>query len=131
MSSGETSCSLDLHISKLDTQELSWSETQPRLALSKLDTTWGHLTATITALRRLAMRGSDRLCCADQLQKAVEVGNYGEAAHLLEAVQQLAAHFRAFASIPKVAELSGRVAGLEVRPCAVALLQGILHLRSR
>ena len=52
---------------------------------------------------------------AEQLQKAVELGDYGEAAHLLEAVQQLAAHFKAFASIPKIAELSGRLAGLEVQ----------------
>ena len=42
------------------------------------------------------------------------MGDYGEAARLLEAVQQLAAHFKAFASIPKIAELSGRLAGLEV-----------------
>ena len=48
------------------------------------------------------------------------MGSYGEAAHLLEAVQQLAAHFRAFASIPKVAELSGRVAGLEVCPLCLS-----------
>ena len=46
------------------------------------------------------------------------MGDYGEAARLLEAVQQLAAHFKAFASIPKIAELSGRLAGLEVRPAS-------------
>ena len=57
--------------------------------------------------------------CAEQLQKAVELGDYGEAARLLEAVQQLAAHFKAFASIPKIAELSGRLAGLEVQSDAV------------
>ena len=43
----------------------------------------------------------------------MEVNEYGEAAHLLEAVQQLAAHFQSFVSIPKVAELSGRVATLQ------------------
>lgn len=40
--------------------------------------------------------------CADQLQRAVERGEYAEAARLLEAVQQLAAHFQAFGSVPKV-----------------------------
>ena len=39
---------------------------------------------------------------ADQLQRAVERGEYAEAARLLEAVQQLAAHFQAFGSVPKV-----------------------------
>ena len=41
---------------------------------------------------------------ADQLQRAVERGEYAEAARLLEAVQQLAAHFQAFGSVPKVLE---------------------------
>lgn len=41
-------------------------------------------------------------CCADQLQRAVERGEYAEAARLLEAVQQLAAHFASFGSVPKV-----------------------------
>jgi len=50
---------------------------------------------------------------ADQLQQAVERNEYGEAAHLIEAVQQLAGHFQSFVAIPKVAELSGRVATLQ------------------
>lgn len=41
------------------------------------------------------------------------MNDYGEAAHLLEAVQQLSAHFQSFVSIPKVAELSGRVGTLQ------------------
>ena len=49
---------------------------------------------------------------ADQLQRAVEVNEYAEAARLLEAVQQLSAHFQSFVSIPKVAELGGRVSTL-------------------
>lgn len=49
----------------------------------------------------------------DQLQRAVERNEYGEAAHLIEAVQQLAGHFQSFVAIPKVAELSGRVATLQ------------------
>ena len=51
----------------------------------------------------------------------MELGDYAEAARLLEAVQQLAAHFKAFAAIPKVAELSGRLAGLEVKLISVVL----------
>ena len=50
---------------------------------------------------------------ADQLQRAVERNEYREAAHLIEAVQQLAGHFQSFVAIPKVAELSGRVATLQ------------------
>ena len=50
---------------------------------------------------------------ADQLQRAVEVNEYAEAAHLLEAVQQLSQHFQSFVSIPKVAELGGRLATLQ------------------
>jgi len=49
----------------------------------------------------------------DQLQRAVEVNEYAEAARLLEAVQQLSAHFHSFVSIPKVAELGGRVSMLQ------------------
>ena len=48
------------------------------------------------------MRLMPGLSCADQLQRAVERGEYAEAARLLEAVQQLAAHFQAFGSVPKV-----------------------------
>lgn len=43
----------------------------------------------------------------------MERNEYGEAAHLIEAVQQLAGHFQSFVAIPKVAELSGRVATLQ------------------
>ena len=50
---------------------------------------------------------------ADQLQTAAERGEFGEAAHLVEAVQQLSAHFQGYASIPKVAELSGRLQALQ------------------
>lgn len=49
----------------------------------------------------------------DQLQTAAERGEIGEAAHLVEAVQQLSAHFQGYASIPKVAELSGRLQALQ------------------
>lgn len=53
------------------------------------------------------------LCLADQLQTAAERGEFGEAAHLVEAVQQLSAHFQGYASIPKVAELNGRLQALQ------------------
>jgi len=43
----------------------------------------------------------------------VERQEYSEAAHLLEAVQQLSLHFQSFAQIPKVAELGGRVSTLQ------------------
>ncbi len=54
------------------------------------------------------MRLLPGLSHADQLQRAVERGEYAEAARLLEAVQQLAAHFRAFGSIPKVGQPSDK-----------------------
>ena len=50
----------------------------------------------------MSMRLMPGLSRADQLQRAVERGEYAEAARLLEAVQQLAAHFQAFGSVPKV-----------------------------
>lgn len=53
------------------------------------------------------------MLAADQLQRAVERHEYAEAAHLVEAVQQLSMHFQSFAQIPKVAELAGRVATLQ------------------
>lgn len=77
--------------------------------IKKLDYAKKHLTSTITALRRLAML----ITAVDQLQLAVERHEFGEAAHLLGAVQQLSAHFRDYSHIPRVAEMRGRVAALE------------------
>ncbi|GAB4819166.1 hypothetical protein N2152v2_006212 [Parachlorella kessleri] len=77
--------------------------------IKKLDYAKKHLTATITALRRLAMLVN----AVDQLQLAVERHEYAEAAHLLEAVQQLSSHFQSYAHIPKVAEIKGRLGTLE------------------
>ena len=45
----------------------------------------------------------------DQLVSMAEKREYAPAASLLEAVSQLAVHFRAFQSVPKVAELTKRV----------------------
>ncbi|EFN54878.1 hypothetical protein CHLNCDRAFT_23940 [Chlorella variabilis] len=77
--------------------------------IKKLDYAKKHLTATITALRRLSMLVN----AVDQLQLAVERHEYAEAAHLLEAVQQLSSHFQSYVHIPKVAELKGRLTALE------------------
>ena len=54
---------------------------------------------------------------ADQLQRAVERGEYAEAARLLEAVQQLAAHFQAFGSVPKVSALPMLLVWHSSSPC--------------
>ena len=43
----------------------------------------------------------------------MERHEYAEAAHLLEAVQQLSSHFQSYVHIPKVAELKGRLTTLE------------------
>ena len=43
----------------------------------------------------------------------MERHEYAEAAHLLEAVQQLSSHFQSYVHIPKVAELKGRLTALE------------------
>mmetsp|Transcript_6744 Transcript_6744/g.18881 ORF Transcript_6744/g.18881 Transcript_6744/m.18881 type:complete len:738 (-) Transcript_6744:326-2539(-) len=72
--------------------------------IKKLDYAKKHLTQAITALRRLSMLVS----ATDQLQATAEARNYREAANLLEAVEQLSAHFAAFGQVPKVAELRGR-----------------------
>lgn len=95
--------------------------------IKKLDYAKRHLTTTITALRRLSMLvnavgatacipvilhlynmhhdaciGACDTLPTDQLQHAVERHEYAEAAQLLEAVQQLFAHFQAYGNVPKV-----------------------------
>lgn len=77
--------------------------------IKKLDFAKKHLTSTITALRRLGML----ITAVDQLQLAAERREFGDAAHLLGAVQQLAAHFKEYSHVPRVAEMRGRVAALE------------------
>jgi len=77
--------------------------------IKKLDFAKRHLTSTITALRRLGML----ITAVDQLQLAAERREFGDAAHLLGAVQQLAAHFKEYSHVPRVAEMRGRVAALE------------------
>ena len=77
--------------------------------IKKLDFAKKHLTSTVTALRRLGML----ITAVDQLQLAAERREFGDAAHLLGAVQQLAAHFKEYSHIPRIAEMRGRVAALE------------------
>ena len=77
--------------------------------IKSLDYAKRNLTMTITAMRRLAMLVS----AVDRLQIAAERREYDEAAHLLGAVQQLAAHFAGLTQVPRVAEVRGRVAALE------------------
>ncbi|KAL6779641.1 VPS53 [Auxenochlorella protothecoides x Auxenochlorella symbiontica] len=77
--------------------------------IRRLDAAKRHLTATISSLRRLGML----MAALDALQAAVERGDYAEAGNLLEAVQALAAHFAAYAHVPRVAELRGRLGALE------------------
>ena len=77
--------------------------------IKKLDFAKKHLTSTITALRRLGML----ITAVDQLQLAAERREFGDAAHLLGAVQQLSAHFKEYSHVPRVAEMRGRVAALE------------------
>ncbi|DBB02539.1 hypothetical protein WJX82_000485 [Trebouxia sp. C0006] len=122
-SSSGTRAKQDLDKSKMEIQELFGKINEIRRKaeqsevmvqdicrdIKKLDYAKKHLTYTITALRRLAML----INAVDQLQRAVERQEYSEAAHLLEAVQQLSLHFQSFAQIPKVAELGGRVSTLQ------------------
>ncbi|KAL3139007.1 hypothetical protein ABBQ32_005811 [Trebouxia sp. C0010 RCD-2024] len=122
-SSSGTRAKQDLDKSKMEIQELFGKINEIRRKaeqsevmvqeicrdIKKLDYAKKHLTYTITALRRLAML----INAVDQLQRAVERHEYAEAAHLVEAVQQLSMHFQSFAQIPKVAELAGRVATLQ------------------
>lgn len=122
-SSSGTRAKQDLDKSKMEIQELFGKINEIRRKaeqsevmvqeicrdIKKLDYAKKHLTYTITALRRLAMLVN----AVDQLQRAVERQEYSEAAHLLEAVQQLSQHFQSFAQIPKVAELGGRVSTLQ------------------
>ncbi|DBA83910.1 hypothetical protein WJX77_004419 [Trebouxia sp. C0004] len=122
-SSSGTRAKQDLDKSKMEIQELFGKINEIRRKaeqsevmvqeicrdIKKLDYAKKHLTYTITALRRLAML----INAVDQLQRAVERQEYSEAAHLLEAVQQLSLHFQSFAQIPKVAELGGQVSTLQ------------------
>ena len=74
--------------------------------IKKLDRAKRHLTGTITALRRLSMLVS----AVDQLETMAMRRQYRDSANLLEAVNQLSAHFDGYNDIPKVAELQRKYA---------------------
>ena len=74
--------------------------------IKKLDYAKKNLTATITALRRLSMLMS----AVDQLETMAMRRQYRDSANLLEAVNQLSAHFDGYNDIPKVAELQRKYA---------------------
>jgi len=74
--------------------------------IKKLDRAKRHLTGTITALRRLSMLVS----AVDQLETMAMRRQYHDSANLLEAVNQLSAHFDGYNDIPKVAELQRKYA---------------------
>jgi len=73
--------------------------------IKKLDYAKKNLTATITALRRLAMLVS----AVDQLEAMSSKRMYREAGSMLEAVNQLSTHFDAFKNIPKISEMRGKI----------------------
>ncbi|CAI5477332.1 unnamed protein product, partial [Closterium sp. Yama58-4] len=77
--------------------------------IKKLDCAKKHITATITALNRLAML----VFAVDRLQALAANRQYRDAADQLQAVTQLLAHFEAYRDIPKIADLQGRVAALK------------------
>ena len=72
--------------------------------VKKLDFAKKHLTSTITSLRRLSMLVS----AVDQLESFVSSRAYKESANLLDAVNELAAHFETYSDVPKVAEIKRR-----------------------
>ena len=69
--------------------------------VGKLDACKKRLQKAITSLRRLSMFVS----ATSQLETMCHRRNYREAAHLLEAVGQLSAHFSKYADVPKIQRL--------------------------
>ncbi|KAM3569795.1 hypothetical protein VYU27_008120 [Nannochloropsis oceanica] len=69
--------------------------------IKQLDLAKRHLQTTITALKRLHML----VTAVEQLTFMAEHHHYKEAAQLVDAVRQLATHFDAYMSIPKIAEI--------------------------
>ncbi len=77
--------------------------------IKKLDYAKKHLTATITALRRLGMLVS----AVDQLEDVAGRKRYRDAANLLEAVNQLSAHFEGYKDIPRIATVRSKCSGIK------------------
>lgn len=72
--------------------------------IKKLDYAKKHITATITALNRLAML----VLAVDRLQTLTANRQYRDAAGQLEAVTQLCSHFEAYKDVPKIRELQDK-----------------------
>ena len=72
----------------------------------RLDRAKRHLTGTITALRRLSMLVS----AVEQLEQMAPRRQYRDSANLLEAVNELSAHFDGHADVPKIEKLQKQVA---------------------
>ena len=79
--------------------------------IKKLDYAKKHLTSVITALRRLGMLVS----AVDALEGLAAKRQYKEAAHILEAVTQLAAYFESYRDIPRIAEVRGKFGNIKLQ----------------
>jgi len=77
--------------------------------IERYDRAKNHLTHTITQLRRLSMFASG----TEQLEMFALRRQYRDAANLLQAASQLAAHFERYDSIPKIEELHAKYASVK------------------
>ncbi|EON64332.1 hypothetical protein W97_03563 [Coniosporium apollinis CBS 100218] len=77
--------------------------------IKRLDGTKRNLTLSMTALKRLQMLTT----AYEQLRSLGKSRQYAECAQLLQAVIQLAAHFKSYRSIDQIATLSRNVADLQ------------------
>lgn len=77
--------------------------------IKRLDGTKRNLTLSMTALKRLQMLTT----AYEQLRSLGKSRQYAECARLLQAVIQLAAHFKSYRSIDQIATLSRNVADLQ------------------
>ncbi|KAF2099364.1 hypothetical protein NA57DRAFT_74865 [Rhizodiscina lignyota] len=77
--------------------------------IKRLDGTKRNLTLSMTALKRLQMLTT----AYEQLRGLSKTRQYRECAQLLQAVMQLAAHFKSYRSIDQIATLSRNVADLQ------------------
>lgn len=77
--------------------------------IKTLDSTKRNLTLSMTALKRLQMLTT----AYEQLRLLAKTRQYGECAHLLQAVLQLMAHFRSYRSVEQIAALSRGVEELQ------------------
>lgn len=77
--------------------------------IKRLDHTKRNLTLSMTALKRLQMLTT----AYEQLRGLSKTRQYRECAQLLQAVIQLAAHFKSYRSIEQIATLSRNIADLQ------------------